>query len=201
MADPDCTDAVWASFFGLIYRKFFWDFVGGTLRDPGGLQYVPVSVLHSSQIQECIRPSPNATLFITIIVKMPIIQIITMLIGFFMIALEFPLPQLKAFAIHRSIVLRIVVLMFQAFFGILFYQVRHVVFVESPLFICHVGYKCRDLVSDSRRMLHTGANAGRNNGGSEEEQRKRRPCVMATSDMKGGGDADTGQAQSRLPLP
>ena len=31
-------DAVWASFFGLIYRKFFWDFVGGTLRDPGGLQ-------------------------------------------------------------------------------------------------------------------------------------------------------------------
>ena len=33
-------DAVWASFFGLIYRKFFWDFVGGTLRDPGGLQWV-----------------------------------------------------------------------------------------------------------------------------------------------------------------
>lgn len=34
------SDAVWASFFGLIYRKFFWDFVGGTLRDPGGLQCV-----------------------------------------------------------------------------------------------------------------------------------------------------------------
>lgn len=33
------SDAVWASFFGLIYRKFFWDFVGGTMRDPGGLQY------------------------------------------------------------------------------------------------------------------------------------------------------------------
>lgn len=33
-------DAVWASFFGFLYRKFFWDFIGGTLRDPGGLQYV-----------------------------------------------------------------------------------------------------------------------------------------------------------------
>jgi hypothetical protein len=32
-------DAVWSSFFALFYRKFFWDFLGGTLRDPGGLQY------------------------------------------------------------------------------------------------------------------------------------------------------------------
>ena len=31
-------DAIWAAFFGLFYRKFFWDFIGGTLRDPGGLQ-------------------------------------------------------------------------------------------------------------------------------------------------------------------
>lgn len=35
---PPPLDAVWASFWGLIFRKFFWDFVGGTLRDPGGLQ-------------------------------------------------------------------------------------------------------------------------------------------------------------------
>ena len=34
-------DAIWAGFWGLFYRKFFWDFVGGTLRDPGGLQCVP----------------------------------------------------------------------------------------------------------------------------------------------------------------
>ncbi len=33
-------DAVWSGFHGLFFRKFFWDFVGGTLRDPGGLQYV-----------------------------------------------------------------------------------------------------------------------------------------------------------------
>jgi len=97
--------AVWASFFGLIYRKFFWDFVGGTLRDPGGIQ-----------------PSPNSAIFITLIVKAPIIQILAMIMGLFIIALEFPLPQLKKLAIHRSIVLRIVLLLFQTFLTILFYQ-------------------------------------------------------------------------------
>jgi len=97
--------AVWSAFFGLFYRKFFWDFVGGILRDPGGLQ-----------------PSPNSAVFITLIVKVPIIQILTMMTGLFMIALEFPLPQLKSLAIHRSIVLRIVILLFQTFLAILFYQ-------------------------------------------------------------------------------
>lgn len=97
--------AVWSSFFGLFYRKFFWDFVGGTLRDPGGLQ-----------------PSPNAAIFITLIVKAPIIPVLAMIVGLFMIALEFPLPQLKALAIHRSIVLRIVMLLFQTFLTILYYQ-------------------------------------------------------------------------------
>ena len=31
-------DAIWASLWGLFYRKFFWDFIGGTLQDPGGLK-------------------------------------------------------------------------------------------------------------------------------------------------------------------
>jgi len=96
---------VWASFWGFFYRKFFWDFVGGTLRNPGGLQ-----------------PSPNSAIFITLIVKAPIIQILTMLIALFMIALEFPMPQLKGMMIQRSIVLRIVMLTLQAFLAILFYQ-------------------------------------------------------------------------------
>jgi len=96
---------VWASFWGLFYRKFFWDFIGGTVRNPGGLQ-----------------PSPNAAIFITLIVKVPVIQIFTMMIAFFMIALEFPMPQLKQMMIHRSIVLRIVMLILQASMAILFYQ-------------------------------------------------------------------------------
>lgn len=95
----------WASFWGLFYRKFFWDFIGGTLRNPGGLQ-----------------PSPNAAIFITIIVKVPIIQILTMMVAFFMIALEFPMPQLKGTMIHRSLVLRIVMLILQAVLAVMFYQ-------------------------------------------------------------------------------
>lgn len=33
-------DAVWASFWGMLFRKFFWDFIGGILRNPGGIQSV-----------------------------------------------------------------------------------------------------------------------------------------------------------------
>jgi len=97
--------AVWAAFFGLFYRKFFWDFVGGTLRDPGGIQ-----------------PSPKVAFFITIIVKVPVVQIISLNMGLFIIALEFPMPQLKPLAIYRSIIVRIVLLLFQTSLTILFYQ-------------------------------------------------------------------------------
>jgi hypothetical protein len=96
---------VWAGFWGLIYRKFFWDFVGGTLRDPGGLQ-----------------PSPNAAVFITIIVKAPVVQVLAILLGLALLAIEFPLPQIKNTAIHRSLVVRTVMLCFQAFLAFLFYQ-------------------------------------------------------------------------------
>jgi len=97
--------AVWASFWGFFYRKFFWDFIGGTLRDPGGLQ-----------------PSPQVAGFIAIIVTVPIIPIITMIIGFFMIALEFPLPLIKEIPIYRSLIFRVVMLIILATFAILFYQ-------------------------------------------------------------------------------
>ncbi|KAG2342474.1 hypothetical protein BDR05DRAFT_1060214 [Suillus weaverae] len=97
--------AVWASFWGFFFRKFFWDFIGGTLRSPGGLQ-----------------PSPKFAVFITIIVKFPIVQIVTMVLGFIIIALEYPIPMLKGTAIHRSIALRVVLLILQAAGTVLFYQ-------------------------------------------------------------------------------
>jgi len=96
---------IWASFWGIFYRKFFWDFVGGILRAPGGLQ-----------------PSPKSAIFITLIVKFPIIQILTIFTASFMVALEYPLPQLKGTVLHRSIVVRIVLLIMQASMAILFYQ-------------------------------------------------------------------------------
>jgi len=97
--------AVWSSFFGIYYRRFFWDFVGGILRDPGGIQ-----------------PAPGAAVFVTLIVKAPIIQIFAMALGMTMIALEYSLPQVKRLAIYRSFVVRIVLLIFQAFLCLLYYQ-------------------------------------------------------------------------------
>jgi hypothetical protein len=76
------------------------------------------------------RPSPNVAIFITLIVKIPVVQAITMLLALSMIALEAPLPQLKPFAIYRSLVFRIVVLLLQTFFAALFYQVW---FARIPL--------------------------------------------------------------------
>lgn len=95
----------WAGFWGLIWRKFFWDFVGGTLRDPGGMQ----------------APAHDA-FFITIIIKAPVIQVISILLAGFIIALEFPVPYLKGTKLHRTIALRIPLLIVQAFLAVMFYQ-------------------------------------------------------------------------------
>jgi hypothetical protein len=96
---------VWAGFFGLVYRKFFWDFVGGTLRNPGGLQ-----------------PPASSALFVSMIVKAPVIQSLSIVLAVMIIALEYPLPFLKGTMMHRSIVRRIPLLLMQAFLAILYYQ-------------------------------------------------------------------------------
>ncbi|KAJ7268691.1 ATP adenylyltransferase-domain-containing protein [Mycena haematopus] len=97
--------AVWSSFFALFYRKFFWDFVGGTLRDPGGLQ-----------------PAPSAAIFISLIVKAPIIPIINAVIALIILSVENPLPAFKSLSIRRSLIFKVVLLVFQSFFSILYYQ-------------------------------------------------------------------------------
>jgi len=96
---------VWAGFFGFIYRKFFWDFVNGTIRNPGGLQ-----------------PAAQDAFFITIIVKIPLVPIISMIMGMLMIALDYPAPFLRGTPVHRSLIVRVVGLIMQAFFAIMFYQ-------------------------------------------------------------------------------
>lgn len=96
---------IWAAFWGFLYRKFFWDFVGGTLRAPGGLQ-----------------PADNVAVFIDIIVKAPVVQILSFVLAFGILALEYPAPFLKGTSVHRSLVVRVVLLLLQAFFAILFYQ-------------------------------------------------------------------------------
>ncbi|KAJ7691258.1 hypothetical protein B0H17DRAFT_1063266 [Mycena rosella] len=113
--------AVWASFFALFYRKFFWDFVGGILRDPGGLQ-----------------PSASASIFITLIVKAPVIPIINMVVALFVLAVENPLPLLKDMSIRRSLILRVVLLVFQSFLSILFYQGTNAAIWSIVAIICYL---------------------------------------------------------------
>ncbi|KAH9839338.1 uncharacterized protein C8Q71DRAFT_704311 [Rhodofomes roseus] len=97
--------SIWAAFYGILYRKFFWDFIGGTLRAPGGLQ-----------------PSPGIALFIDIIVKAPVVQLITMFMAMGMVALEFPAPFVKGTSIQRNFTIKLVMLIMQAFSAIMFYQ-------------------------------------------------------------------------------
>lgn len=46
-----------------------------------------------------------------------------MILGFFILALEWPLPLMKKLPIYRNLVVRIVLLLSQASLAILFYQV------------------------------------------------------------------------------
>ncbi|KAI0074644.1 hypothetical protein K474DRAFT_1765355 [Panus rudis PR-1116 ss-1] len=96
---------IWAAFWGFWFRKFFFDFATGIVRSPGGVQ-----------------PSPSVSFFITIIVKAPIVQIISMLVGIALLALEYPAPFLKDTSLSRSFVFKGMMLIAQFFFALLYYQ-------------------------------------------------------------------------------
>jgi hypothetical protein len=113
--------AVWSSFFALFYRKFFWDFIGGTLRDPGGLQ-----------------PAPSAAIFITLIVKAPIIPIINAIVALSILSVEFPLAPLKSLSIRRSMIFKVVLLVFQAFFSVLYYQGTNAALWSIIAILCYI---------------------------------------------------------------
>ncbi|KAJ3489038.1 hypothetical protein NLI96_g2403 [Meripilus lineatus] len=99
------TYTIWASFWGMLYRKFFWDFAEGILRAPGGIQ-----------------PSPKVAFLITLIVKAPIIQIFSMFIGIGIVAIEYPLPFFKDTSVARSFAFKAIMLIVQAVFAIMYYQ-------------------------------------------------------------------------------
>jgi vacuolar-type H+-ATPase subunit I/STV1 len=98
--------SVWSAYWGLFYRKFFWDFVHGIVRTPGGIQ-----------------PANQDALFTAIIIKAPIVQLLVLFSGLAYIAFENPLiPGIKKTAIYRSLVLRAVWLLIHGILAVLFYQ-------------------------------------------------------------------------------
>ena len=78
-----------------------------------------------------LRPSPKAAIFITLIVKVPIIQIFTIILAATILCIELPLPQIKKLSLYRNLAMRVVLLIFQAFLTILFYQVRSSAFLAD----------------------------------------------------------------------
>jgi len=105
--------AMWAGFWGIFYRKFFWDFIGGRLVAP-----LPGADPFSGGMIVAKSAAP----FIAIIVTVPVLQILTIIMGLVTTLLEWPLPVMKKLPIYRSIVFRIVWLLLMAFISVLFYQ-------------------------------------------------------------------------------
>jgi hypothetical protein len=102
-----------------------------------------------------------------------------------MIALEFPLPQLKGTFIHRSIVSRVVLLVMQAFSAIMFYQVSREFFPVSLRELgahssAAAGNKWSNLVTHRGRMLHPRSRPGRKDGRRKEQHRERWTGVIWT---------------------
>jgi len=96
---------VWAGYWAIFYRKYFWDFVDGTLRDPGGLQ-----------------PGASALPIVKVVVQAPILQILLIVNAVATLMVELPAPFLKGTALRRSLVPRVLMLIAQAVLGILLYQ-------------------------------------------------------------------------------
>ncbi|KAG8701077.1 hypothetical protein FRC09_002523 [Ceratobasidium sp. 395] len=71
---------VWAGFWGILFRKFFWDFIGGVLFAPPKGAANPFS---GGMI-----PAKSAAPFIAIIVTIPLVQIVTIIMALTLALLE-----------------------------------------------------------------------------------------------------------------
>jgi vacuolar-type H+-ATPase subunit I/STV1 len=112
-----CVYAIWSGFWGIFFRKFFWDFVGGKhVKDP-----LRAGFKCGTNIACGIIPSSSAQIFITIIVRVPVIQILAILFGIILLCIE-TVPYLRKTMIHRSFVFKLVWLILQALLCFLFYQ-------------------------------------------------------------------------------
>nr|XP_018260137.1 uncharacterized protein I303_07054 [Kwoniella dejecticola CBS 10117]OBR82295.1 hypothetical protein I303_07054 [Kwoniella dejecticola CBS 10117] len=76
---------LWASFWAFLFRKFFWDMIGGTL-GPAGL-----------------IPEKNTQPLVNLVVNIPLLQIFTLLLSIFTLVLELPLPFTVDCAIYYVI--------------------------------------------------------------------------------------------------
>ncbi|CAG7854333.1 SubName: Full=Uncharacterized protein {ECO:0000313/EMBL:CCA76294.1} [Serendipita indica DSM 11827] len=93
-----CT--IWGGLWGIFFRKFFWDFVNGTLM-PG-----PNHAINGRKCFDDNPPAKQDAIFISLIVKAPVIQLFVILFGITHLAIEL-LPVIRRMSIYRSFALRI----------------------------------------------------------------------------------------------
>ncbi|GAA5877381.1 hypothetical protein JCM8547_003015 [Rhodosporidiobolus lusitaniae] len=98
------TYVAWAALWGCFYRKYLWDFVGGSLGPTG------------------IVPPPQAAFFLKVIVDAPVLQVLSILNGLFTLALEWPIKPLAGTTIHRSHAVRLAFYSWCAFLAMFIYQ-------------------------------------------------------------------------------
>ncbi|KAG0658919.1 hypothetical protein C6P46_005539 [Rhodotorula mucilaginosa] len=113
----------WAALWGFMDRKYFWDFVGGSLGPHG------------------IVPPPAANVFVQLIVDVPVFQIVNLVNGLLTIALEWPpIPKIKDLKLYRSYWLRIAFyvwaalvasFVYQTVMGTIFYLITTLAYVNS----------------------------------------------------------------------
>lgn len=146
---------IWASLWAIFYRKFFWDFVyvRGDLAATMAHSTCPATA-GSDQMESCepgppqrkrrhlTTPGSPSTLsrpFLAIVVRVPLLQLVTLAMGAFAFALEWSLvsprggggssadgdvAQLEGTFVHRSIPFRMTLYLAAAIVGVLVYQVR-----------------------------------------------------------------------------
>jgi len=128
-----CVYAVWSGIWGVVFRKFFWDFVDGTLTGAPA----EFTGLKCDVHMLCgIIPSQAATPFITITVNAPVAQIAAIVIGLFLGALE-TLPALEKTGLYRSFIFKGAISFVLSFMTVLYYQGTNAAIYS---FIAGVGY-------------------------------------------------------------
>jgi len=113
-----CVYTAWASIWGILFRKFFWDFVDGKLT---GKPAEFTGLVCDIDLTCGIIPSASAQPFVAVIVNAPIVQIFALIISVCLLALEW-LPQAEKLGLYRSFIFKGAVLVIQAFLAVLFYQ-------------------------------------------------------------------------------
>jgi len=97
-------------------------------------------------------PAKSDSIFITLIVTAPIIQIISIAFGITHLFVELA-PQIRKYRVYRSWAARIVTYTLQSFFAVLFYQVSGRFLLFRPSIYYLMNHKLTNYLGNERRTI------------------------------------------------